>query len=121
MRFLIWIYNLRINHPTEDICLSADDITAVFRRLLYHPDMAKLWATVFQEFLVIPCGMIFGGRKFMLLQCCHAQNLDAIGNYCWGRSMGVSYWFDIIVLTSHARNNKEEPEIQDPVAAASSS
>ena len=25
--------------------------------------MAILWATVFQEFLVIPCGMIFGGRN----------------------------------------------------------
>jgi hypothetical protein len=54
-------YNLRVDHPAEDICLSADDITAAFRRILYHPDMAILWATVFQEFLVIPCGMIFGG------------------------------------------------------------
>jgi hypothetical protein len=25
--------------------------------------MAILWATVFQDFLVIPCGMIFGGRN----------------------------------------------------------
>ena len=25
--------------------------------------MAVLWATVFQEFLVIPCGMIFGGKN----------------------------------------------------------
>jgi len=63
MRFLIWIYNLRIDHPTEYICLSANDITAAFCRLLHHPDMAKLWDTVFQEFLVIPCGMIFGGRN----------------------------------------------------------
>ena len=63
MHFLIWIYNLRIDHPTEDSRLSADDITAAFCRLLYHPDMAILWATVFQEFLVIPCGMIFGGRN----------------------------------------------------------
>ena len=62
-RFLIWIYNLRIDNPVDEICLSADDITAAFRRLLYHPDMAVLWATVFQEFLVIPCGMIFGGKN----------------------------------------------------------
>ena len=62
-RFLIWIYNLRVDHPAVDICLSADDINAAFRRLLYHPDMEALWATVFQEFLVIPCGMIFGGKN----------------------------------------------------------
>jgi hypothetical protein len=52
-RFLIWIYNLRVDNPEVDIWLSADDITAAFRRLLYHPDMAIFWATVFQEFLVI--------------------------------------------------------------------
>jgi len=46
LRFLIWIYNLRVDHPAEDICLSADDIMAAFRRILYHPDMAILWATV---------------------------------------------------------------------------
>ena len=63
LRFLIWIYNLRVDHQAEDIYLSADNITAAFRRILYHPDMAILWATVFQEFLVIPCGMIFGGRN----------------------------------------------------------
>ena len=63
LRFLIWIYNLRVGHPAEDICLLADDITAEFRRILYHPDMAILWATLFQEFLVIPCGMIFGSRN----------------------------------------------------------
>ena len=46
----------------DEICLSADHITAAFCCLLYHPDMAVLWATVFQEFLVIPCGIIFGGK-----------------------------------------------------------
>jgi hypothetical protein len=63
LRFLIWIYNLRVDHPAEVICLSADNITAALHRILYHPDMAILWATVFQESLVIPCGMIFGGRN----------------------------------------------------------
>jgi hypothetical protein len=63
LRFLIWIYNLRVDHPAEDVCLSADNITAAFRRILYHPDMAILWTSVFQEFIVIPCGMIFGGRN----------------------------------------------------------
>jgi hypothetical protein len=61
-RFLIWIYNLRIENPVDEICSLADDITAAFCCLLYHPDMAVLWATVFQEFLVVPCGMIFGGK-----------------------------------------------------------
>jgi hypothetical protein len=36
LRFLIWIYNLRVEHPAEDICLSADDITAAFRQTWLH-------------------------------------------------------------------------------------
>ena len=45
-RFLICIYNLRIDNPVDEICLSADNITAAFRCLFYQPDMAVLWATV---------------------------------------------------------------------------
>ena len=39
-RFLIWIYNLRVDNLEVDMCLSADYITATFWRLLYHPDIA---------------------------------------------------------------------------------
>jgi len=59
--FLQLILGLQKDHPGEDVLLSSDNILAAFRRLLYHPDMAILFASVLQEFLVIPVGLIFGG------------------------------------------------------------
>ena len=61
-RFLKFVYNLRIDNPDEDIILAADDISGAFRRLTYHPDMAVIFSTVFQQYLLIPVGMIFGSR-----------------------------------------------------------
>ncbi|MGH7974573.1 MAG: hypothetical protein ACREBR_03520 [bacterium] len=62
-RHLEWIWNLRISHPKEDIQQYGDDIHAAFHRVLYHPDMAIVFAYVFMEFLVVPVGAIFGARN----------------------------------------------------------
>jgi hypothetical protein len=61
-RHLTYIWNLRISHPNEDILQYGDDITAAFRRVLYHPDIAVVFASVFMEYLIIPVGSIFGSR-----------------------------------------------------------
>ncbi len=63
IRHLLQIWNLRIDFPLEDILQHIDDISAAFRRLLYHPDLAIVFAYVFMEFLIIPVGMIFGSRS----------------------------------------------------------
>ncbi|GKY95479.1 hypothetical protein MPSEU_000509500 [Mayamaea pseudoterrestris] len=42
--------------------MAADDISAAFRWLHYHPDIAVAFGTVLSHWLVIPVGMIFGGR-----------------------------------------------------------
>ena len=62
-RFLTWIWRLRMDHPQSEIYLSYDDISAAFHRVLYHPEIAKVYAMVFQEFLVIPVGLIFGAKN----------------------------------------------------------
>jgi len=62
-RFLRQIWRLRITHPTEPLRQHVDDIEAAFRRILYHPDMATVFAYVFQEFLIIPVGQVFGSRS----------------------------------------------------------
>jgi len=41
----------------------ADDISAAFRWLLYHPEVAKVFATVFRQWLVIPTSLIFGAAN----------------------------------------------------------
>jgi len=60
----IWerIYNLRLQYPDDEIIIYKDDIVAAFRRGKYHPDIAVAYAYVFDKFLVIPIGGLFGPR-----------------------------------------------------------
>jgi hypothetical protein len=62
-RHLTWIWKLRIEHPTDEILQYCDDIAAAFHRILYHPDIATVFAYVFEELLVIPVGNIFGSKS----------------------------------------------------------
>ena len=61
-RHLENLWNLRLDHPYEDILQHSDDIDAAFRRMIYHPDLAIAFAYVFMEFLFVPVGQIFGAR-----------------------------------------------------------
>jgi hypothetical protein len=63
LRHLLQTWNLRIDFPLEDILQHIDDISAAFRQLIYHPDLAIVFACVFMEILIIPVGMIFGSRS----------------------------------------------------------
>ena len=36
IRFLTWIYNLRIDYPDEEIMLGEDDVASAFRHILYN-------------------------------------------------------------------------------------
>jgi hypothetical protein len=62
-RFLRNIWRLRITHPGQDILLHADDIDSAFRRILYSPELAIVFAYVFGAFLIIPVGQVFGSRS----------------------------------------------------------
>lgn len=61
VRHLTHIWRLRLAHPRQEIYQASDDIHAAFHRILYHPDLAIVFAYVYEEFLVIPVGVIFGG------------------------------------------------------------
>ena len=63
IRYLTWIWNLRISYPFQDILQMTDDISAAFHRILYHPDLAIIFSTVWRDMLVIPVGNIFGARN----------------------------------------------------------
>jgi hypothetical protein len=60
LRHLETIWNTRITHPREDILQACDNISAAFHRVLYHPEMAILFASVWDDKLVVPVGSIFG-------------------------------------------------------------
>jgi hypothetical protein len=57
------LWNLRISYPKEDILQHSDDINAAFRQILYHPELAPVFACVFMECVLIPVGQIFGSRS----------------------------------------------------------
>ena len=63
------IYNLRLDHPTDDIIIYKDDLVSAFRRLRYHPDVAAAYSFVLDDFLIIPIGMVFGARDAPSLFC----------------------------------------------------
>ena len=63
MRFLVAIWRYRITHPKSDLLLHADDLDSAFRRILYSPEMAILFAYVFGQYLIIPVGQVFGSRS----------------------------------------------------------
>jgi hypothetical protein len=63
MRFFILIWRLRITFPETDILLHADDLDSAFRRILYSPEMAILFAYIFGQYLIIPVGQVFGSRS----------------------------------------------------------
>jgi hypothetical protein len=63
MRFIMVLWRMRLSRPFEDILCHCDDIDAAFRRILYHPDMAIAFAYVFNEYLIVPVGQVFGSRS----------------------------------------------------------
>ena len=73
VRHLTHIYNLRIQHPTEDILQHTDDIEAAFRRILYHPETAIVFGYVLMELYIVPVGEIFGTKSSPSYWCVPAE------------------------------------------------
>eukprot|EP00980_Cylindrotheca_fusiformis_P023885 scaffold11108_cov117-Cylindrotheca_fusiformis.AAC.1 len=72
------------------ILVHADDISSAFRRILYHPDMACAFAYVFDEFLLVPVGEVFGSRSAPSYYCVLADVRQALATILKPRSP-VSY------------------------------
>ena len=72
------LYRMRYTRPGKPIYQHADDIEAAFRQLLYHPELAIAFAYVFQEYLLIPVGQVFGSRSAPSFYCLLADVRQAI-------------------------------------------
>jgi hypothetical protein len=57
------LWRMRLTYPADDLLQHCDDIEAAFRRVLYHPDLAPVFAYVFEAYLIIPVGQVFGSRS----------------------------------------------------------
>ena len=62
-RHLEHLWRMRITRPRENILQHCDDIEAAFWRVLYHPNLAIVFAYLFGNFLLIPVGQVFGSRS----------------------------------------------------------
>jgi hypothetical protein len=82
IRFLMAIWSMRQMQPLMDILLHCDDLEAAFRRVLYHPDLAVVFAYIFMDFLIIPVGQVFGSRSapsyFSLLSDLRAEVASSV-------------------------------------------
>jgi len=63
IHYLIWLWNLRLSYPTEDILQLVDYVSFAFRHILYHPTLAVAFASVWKIYVVIPVGTIFGAHN----------------------------------------------------------
>jgi hypothetical protein len=58
--FCIWIYNLRISYPHQEIYLIDDDVSGAFRHAKYNPNLVALHACLLFGFLFMSTGQTFG-------------------------------------------------------------
>jgi hypothetical protein len=60
MKLCIWLYNLRISYPNEEIYLVDDDVSGAFRHAKYNPNLVVLHACILFGFINFSSGQTFG-------------------------------------------------------------
>ena len=60
MAFMIWIYNLRISFPDEEVLLAFMDITACFRLPRINPDLVGAFGFLTGAYYFAANAMVFG-------------------------------------------------------------
>lgn len=60
MAFMIWVYNLRVTYPADEIYLADDDVSGAFRQLKYHPNLVAMHTSIQCGFGCLNTGATFG-------------------------------------------------------------
>jgi hypothetical protein len=63
MHFIHMIWRIRNTFPWIDILLHADGIDAAFRHIIYSPGLTIVFAFIFEQYLIVPAGRVFGSRS----------------------------------------------------------
>ena len=71
-RHITRLWRRRITRSQADILRHCDDIDAMLRRILYHLELAPVFAYVFGTFLSIPVGQVWFAQCAVLYQS-HAR------------------------------------------------
>ena len=60
MRYAVYLWNLRISYPREDILLGDDDVSGAFRRVKNAPNLLALHIYAIGDFMIGSTGQTFG-------------------------------------------------------------
>ena len=63
LKYLTYLYNLRITYPNTDIQVFDDDVTGAFRQPKYNPNVISAKAYIIDKCLFVPTGSTFGDRS----------------------------------------------------------
>ena len=72
MEFMVWLYNLRITYPSDEIYLADDDISGAFRLMKYHPNLVSMHSSRQCGYCVVNTGGTFGDNT-------NPSNFDPLG------------------------------------------
>jgi len=62
VKYLIWIWNLRISYPSEEIYLGDDDVSGAFRQAKWNPNVVGMSTFLIFGFLFLCTGLSFGNN-----------------------------------------------------------
>ena len=72
MGFMIWLYNLRVSYPDEEIYIADDDVSGAFRLMKYHPNLMAMHTSIQCGHAVVNTGATFGDNT-------SPSNFDVLG------------------------------------------
>jgi hypothetical protein len=70
--FMVWLYNLRITYPDQEIYIADDDVSGAFRLMRYHPNLMAMHTFIQGVYCVVNTGGTFGDNT-------SPSNFDPIG------------------------------------------
>jgi hypothetical protein len=81
--FLIWIYNLRISYPHQEIYVGDDDVSGAFRHNKYHPNVVGMHCYLIFGFLFFGTGLNFGSNTSASNWETVAQARQQLAQFLW--------------------------------------
>ena len=83
-QFLVYLYNLRITYPTEELYLGDDDCAGAFRQNKYHPNVVAMHCYQVDGVLAAATGTTFG-------DCSSPGNWEPLARA--RQQLAQHYWF----------------------------
>jgi hypothetical protein len=87
--FLIWLYNLRISYPHQEIYVGDDDVSGAFRHNKYHPNVVGMHCYLIFGFLFFGTGLNFGSNTSASNWETVAQARQQLAQFLWSAASTI--------------------------------